>query len=117
MYGARRSTSRRVGVLKAPLSASILLAVGENGAEVGHDRGVAAVVVVLRLILERGAQPRPELPIAEEPVDDRGRAPVRRLALEVRGESLGVGPAVARLVTAHAGDGTGLGPAPVPEEL
>src|SRR5262249_27794826 len=87
------------------------------GAEVGDYRVVAAIPVVLRLVLERGTQAGPQLAVAEEPVDDGRRPPRRGSAFEVGGEPLGVSPTVGWLGAADAGDGAGLRPPRVPEEL
>src|SRR5262245_8925914 len=96
---------------------AMLLLVGGNGPELGDHGVVAHVPVMPGLVFKTAAQARPQLPVAEEPIDEGRRPPRRRLAGEIRGQALGIGPAMAWLVTAHAGNRAGLRPARVPEEL
>jgi len=116
--GARQDRANRddglgdtVRVQVGPEDLPKLLLIGRNRPEALDYHLIGPVGILDRLLFERGAEPGPELLLAEYPVDDGRGAAGGRLSVGVRGELLRVSPAVIGLVATHAGNGSVIGPA------
>src|SRR5215831_14319642 len=106
-----------IGVEVGPEHLAKLSLIRRNGSEVLYHHLVGSVAVLQRLLLERGPEASPQLPIAEEAVDKGRRMTRRRLAGKGDRELSRIAPAVVGRMAADTGHGAVGGPALVPEEL